>query len=135
MMIILEFQINVFNFIFTYIFSFRFPYLDTLKIQEKFGPGVHFLGNGTKEELDFLEYDILTKEKISAVYCEFPSNPLLKSADVQRLRQLADEYGFLFIIDETVGNFVNVQVLEECDIIASSLTKIFSGDSNVMGGR
>ena len=37
-------------------------------------------------------------------------------------------------IDETVGNFLNISVLSYADIIVSSLTKIFSGDSNVMGG-
>jgi cystathionine gamma-synthase len=51
------------------------------------------------------------------------------------LRELADEYGFLIIVDETVGNFVNVEVASWADIVVSSLTKVFSGDTNVMGGR
>ncbi|KAF9376569.1 hypothetical protein CPC16_000132, partial [Podila verticillata] len=47
---------------------------------------------------------------------------------------LAEEYGFLVIVDETLGNFVNCRILEFADILVSSLSKIFSGDSNVMGG-
>jgi cystathionine gamma-synthase len=39
------------------------------------------------------------------------------------------------IIDETIGNFVNVEVMPYADIVVSSLTKVFSGDANVMGGR
>ncbi|KAJ3342911.1 hypothetical protein HDU93_000570 [Gonapodya sp. JEL0774] len=114
--------------------QYGFPYLDTLKILQKFGAGVHFLGNSTSEELDLLENSILTKEKILAVFTEFPSNPLCKSADLVRLRAMADAHGFLIVVDETIANFVNVEVLEYADVVCSSLTKIFSGDSNVMGG-
>lgn len=38
------------------------------------------------------------------------------------------------MVDETISNFVNINVLPLSDIVLSSLTKIFSGDSNVMGG-
>jgi cystathionine gamma-synthase len=70
-----------------------------------------------------------------ALFTEFPSNPLLRSNDLKRLRGLADKYGFLIVIDETIGNFLNVRVLEYADIMVSSLSKIFSGSANVMGGR
>jgi len=69
------------------------------------------------------------------LFTEFPSNPLLKSPDLLRIRQLADKYDFGVIVDETIGNFLNVHVLPYADIVVSSLTKVFSGDSNVMGGR
>ncbi|KXS19431.1 cystathionine gamma-synthase [Gonapodya prolifera JEL478] len=114
--------------------QYGFPYLDTLKILQKFGAGAYFLGNGTEEELDYLEREVLPKEKILAVFTEFPSNPLCKSANLSRLRQLANTHSFLIVIDETIANFVNVSVLEYADVVCSSLTKIFSGDSNVMGG-
>jgi cystathionine gamma-synthase len=73
-----------------------------------------------------------TSERILAVFCEFPGNPLL---DLQRLRALADTYDFAVIVDETIGCFANIQLLPWADAIVSSLTKVFSGDSNVMGGR
>ena len=72
---------------------------------------------------------------ILALFTEFPSNPLLRSPNLPRLRALADKYDFLIVVDETVGNFVNVSVLPYADIVVSSLTKVFGGDSNVMGGR
>ena len=74
-------------------------------------------------------------EKILALFCEFPSNPLLKSPDIFRIRQLADKYDFVVVIDETIGNFLNLNLLPYADILVSSLTKLFSGDGNVMGGR
>ena len=70
-----------------------------------------------------------------ALFTEFPSNPLLRCADLPRLRALADKYDFLIVIDETLGNVVNVEVLPYADVVVSSLSKVFSGDSNVMGGR
>jgi hypothetical protein len=85
----------------------RFPYIDTLKITEKFGPGSQFYGFGSAEELDDLE---------------------------KRIRHLADKYDFCVVVDETIGNFINVNVLPYADVVVSSLTKVFSGDSNVMGG-
>jgi cystathionine gamma-synthase len=72
---------------------------------------------------------------VLALMTEFPSNPLLRSADLPRLRRLADKYDFLIIVDETVGNLVNVKIMQYADIAVSSLTKVFSGESNVMGGR
>lgn len=68
------------------------------------------------------------------MFCEFPGNPLLKTPDLARIRALADKYDFGVVVDETIGNFLNVNVLPYADVVVSSLTKVFSGDSNVMGG-
>ncbi|KAJ3030361.1 UNVERIFIED_CONTAM: hypothetical protein HDU68_009286 [Siphonaria sp. JEL0065] len=114
--------------------QFGFPYTDTLKIQEKFGSGCIFLGHGRDADLDDLEALLKSGEQIGALFCEFPSNPLLKSADLKRIRDLANRFDFLVVVDETIGNFYNVHVLDYADIVVSSLTKVFSGDCNVMGG-
>ncbi|KAH7909622.1 pyridoxal phosphate-dependent transferase [Hygrophoropsis aurantiaca] len=124
---------------------FGFPYTDTLKILQKWGPGCHFLGHGLDSDIDTLETILATETASSAsststppvlaLFTEFPSNPLLRSANLPRLRALADKYDFLLVVDETIGNFVNVEVLPYADIVVSSLTKIFSGDANAMGGR
>lgn len=113
---------------------YGFPYIDSLKILEKWGPGCLFYGHGSSEELDDLESRLKDGERFLALFTEFPGNPLLKSPDLRRIRLLADQYGFAVVVDETVGNFVNVNVLSNADVVVSSLTKIFSGDSNVMGG-
>ena len=115
--------------------SLRFPYIDTLKILEKWGPGCVFYGHGSSADIDDLEKRCESGERFLALFCEFPGNPLLKSPNLRRLRSLADKYDFAMVIDETIGNFLNVNVLPFADVIVSSLTKVFSGDSNVMGGR
>ncbi|KZV92644.1 PLP-dependent transferase [Exidia glandulosa HHB12029] len=120
---------------------FGFPYTDTLKILQKWGPGCEFFGHGLDSDLDALE-TLLAAERTRnpstppalALFTEFPSNPLLRSSNLRRLRELADKYDFLIVIDETIGNFANVEVLPYADVVVSSLTKIFSGAVNVMGG-
>lgn len=114
--------------------NFGFPYVDTLKILQKFGPGCCFYGNGSAEDLDDLEARLKGGERFLGLFCEFPGNPLLNCPDLARIRKLADEYDFAVVIDETIGTFANINVLHIADVVVSSLTKIFSGDSNVMGG-
>lgn len=112
-----------------------FPYIDTLKVLEKWGPGCLFYGHGSSGDLDDLERRCRSGEKFLALFCEFPGNPLLKTPDLRRIRSLADRFDFAVVVDETIGNFLNVHVLHYADVVVSSLTKVFSGDSNVMGGR
>ncbi len=113
---------------------FGFPYVDTLKILEKFGPGCIFYGHGSSEDLDNLERRLKSGEKYLALFCEFPGNPLLKSPDLHRIWKMAETYDFGVVVDETIGNFINVHVLPYADIVVSSLTKVFTGECNVMGG-
>jgi cystathionine gamma-synthase len=117
----------------------RFPYIDTLKILEKWGPGGILFGQGGSDDIkplaDLLESRQANEPRILALFCEFPGNPLLKSPDLAEIRKLADKHGFIVVVDETIGNFINVEVMTYADIVVSSLTKIFSGESNVMGGR
>ncbi|KAF5019015.1 hypothetical protein F66182_8989 [Fusarium sp. NRRL 66182] len=114
--------------------NFGFPYVDTLKILQKFGPGCLFYGHASAGDLDDLEARLKNGERFLGLFCEFPGNPLLSCPDLTRIRKLADEYDFAVVVDETIGTFANINVLPVADVVVSSLTKIFSGDSNVMGG-
>ncbi|KAK0713858.1 cystathionine gamma-synthase-like protein [Lasiosphaeria miniovina] len=114
--------------------DFGFPYVDTLKILEKFGPGCVFYGHASESDLDDLEARLEGGERFLGLFCEFPGNPLLTCPDLVRIRQLADKYDFAVVVDETIGTFGNINVLQFSDVVVSSLTKIFSGDCNVMGG-
>lgn len=114
--------------------NFGFPYVDTLKILQKFGAGCLFYGHASEADLDDLEKRLKEGERFLGLFCEFPGNPLLTCPNLGRIRKLADEYDFAVVVDETIGTFANVNVLPFADIVVSSLTKIFSGDCNVMGG-
>lgn len=114
--------------------TFGFPYIDTLKILQKWGPGCLFYGHGSSADIDDLEHRCESGERFLALFCEFPGNPLLRTPDLERLRSVADRYDFAIVVDETIGNFINVDVLPYADIVVSSLTKVFTGECNVMGG-
>ncbi|KAF3763729.1 PLP-dependent transferase [Cryphonectria parasitica EP155] len=114
--------------------EFGFPYVDTLKILQKFGPGCVFYGHASEEDLDDLEQRLRSGERFLCLFCEFPGNPVLTCPNLRRIRALADEYDFAVVVDETIGTFANINVLQYADVVVSSLTKIFSGDCNVMGG-
>ncbi|KAI9738385.1 MAG: hypothetical protein M1834_008888 [Cirrosporium novae-zelandiae] len=114
---------------------FGFPYTDTLKILEKFNPsGCKFYPNGSEADISDLERLLESGQRFLGLFCECPSNPLLNTPNLHRLRALATKYSFPIIIDETIGTFLNISVLPLADAVVSSLTKIFSGDCNVMGG-
>ncbi|EWZ47259.1 hypothetical protein BFJ70_g5391 [Fusarium oxysporum] len=89
---------------------------------------------GNEEELDQLASTLKTNEQIIAIFCELPSNIKFTSPNLHRIRELANEYGLIVVCDETVANFVNVDLLPYVDIITTSLTKMFSGAANVTGG-
>lgn len=135
---------------------FGFPYLDTLKIMQRKewnSGGVHFLGLGGEADLSQLEALLQShvldvpppppstsftfRNRIAAIFTEFPTNPLLRCPSLTRLRELCDRFGVVLVVDDTVGSFANVDLLQSAaavDIQVTSLTKIFSGTGNVMGG-
>jgi cystathionine gamma-synthase len=115
---------------------FGYAFHSTPHVLEDFGPGFKFLGVGSPEELTeletYLEEEAKGGNKIQAVYTEFPSNPNLSTPDLTQLRKLADKYGFLLIVDDTIGSFCNIDVLGAADIVLTSLTKSFSGYADLM---
>ncbi|KAK8029294.1 hypothetical protein PG991_006350 [Apiospora marii] len=118
---------------------FGFPYDSTLRVQESFAKDHLFFGHGTADELDQLEAHLQEEKEvhnrtIQYVWCECTSNPLVHTPDLDRIRALADEYGFLVIFDDTIGTAANVNVLDVADIIVTSLSKSFNGRADAMGG-
>jgi len=130
---------------------YGFPYLDTLKQcsrPELCPGGVEFFGNGDQADLASLErmlhkrreYRRRTDPTADAGVCvlitEFPSNPLLNCHDLRALRALANEYNFCLVVDDTIGNFANVDLISTgiADMLCTSLTKLFSGRGDVMAG-
>jgi len=112
------------------------PYQSTPYILKTFGAGMEELGLGTEYDdiENFVKAEADAGRPVTAVWTEFPSNPLLVSSDLNRLRQLADKYNFAIVVDDTVGSFSNIDVLPVVDIVVTSLTKSFSGYADVMGG-
>jgi len=111
----------------------EFPYVDTLKIQNHFGSGVAYLNNASGEPFEEAIMRIIRGE-FGAVFCEAPSNPLLKTADLTRISEACRQSETLFIIDDTVCSHYNVDVLPYADILVTSLSKWISGKCNLLAG-
>jgi cystathionine gamma-synthase len=114
--------------------QFGFPYVDTLKIQQRFAPARHlFFPRGDSADLENLERQ-LQETPICALFCEVPTNPLLTRPDLPALRHLADQYGFFLVVDDTLSAIVNENALPWADVCVTSLTKYFSGQGDVLAG-
>ena len=109
-----------------------FPYVDTLKLQQKLGHGGILL-----HHLDSIEtelQDLLRRQPLAACFCEIPGNPLLGSADVRRITPIRREHGVPLVADDVVATPTNVDLSAHADLIATSLTKFIAGTGDVMGG-
>ncbi|KAI3587980.1 pyridoxal phosphate-dependent transferase [Fusarium oxysporum f. sp. albedinis] len=120
----------------SFVVAFGWIYPETIEnLRRGTWKGVIPFKLGNEEELDQLASTLKTNEQIIAIFCELPSNIKFTSPNLHRIRELANEYGLIVVCDETVANFVNVDLLPYVDIITTSLTKMFSGAANVTGGR
>ncbi|MFV1966657.1 MAG: PLP-dependent transferase [Pirellulaceae bacterium] len=113
--------------------QFGFPYVDTLKIQQQMGGGANFFPRGDDQDLRALT-NLARSRPLSAIFCEFPSNPLLVSPDLTSLARIAQRQEIPLVVDETLGNYINVDLLPVADVLTTSLTKYFTGAGDVMGG-
>jgi cystathionine gamma-synthase len=109
-----------------------FPYVDTLKLQQKLGCGgilLHHLGS-IEDELK----ELLRGQPLAACFCEIPGNPLLGSADLRRISDIRHEHRVPLVVDDVVATPANIDLSGHADLIATSLTKFIAGTGDVMGG-
>ncbi|EPE27840.1 PLP-dependent transferase [Glarea lozoyensis ATCC 20868] len=114
---------------------FGFLYTDTLKVLSNIlGFNSTHYGYGSSKDMDALEYELKEGRAIDALYTEFPTNPLLTIVDLERLHALSVQYDFVLVVDDTIGTPINLLIAPWCDVVCTSLTKMYSGAGNVMGG-
>jgi len=109
-----------------------FPYVDTLKLQQKLGDGGILL-----HDLEYIEADLsrlLERQPLAACFCEIPGNPLLGSADVRKIAPLLRANRVPLVIDDVVATPYNIDLSPTADLIATSLTKYIVGSGDAMGG-
>ena len=109
-----------------------FPYLDSLKVQEKFGHGVKFIPSGRHAAHELAP--LLEESALAAVFCEVPSNPLLECPDIEGMSTLLRAHAIPLVVDDVVATPHNIDVSAYADLVVTSLTKYLSGNGDVMGG-
>lgn len=111
----------------------EFPYVDTLKIQERFGNGVVYLNEASGESFDEALQRIRAGE-FAGVFSEIPSNPLLRTIDVKRVSEACRFSRTPLVLDDSATGPLNVDVMKYADVLTSSLTKWISGAGDVLAG-
>jgi cystathionine gamma-synthase len=108
-------------------------YLDTMNIvkhhydQTKIFPDI--------KNLDLLEEFLIDNGlKISAIITEIPTNPLLQSVDIKRLKSLCLKYNIPLVVDTTLSTPYNLNLENYADICIESLTKFASGNADILMG-
>lgn len=75
------------------------------------------------------------KPNTKMIWCETPTNPLLKLVDIRRLADFAKAHGLLLAVDNTFSSPVLQRPLElGADIVMHSATKYLNGHSDIVGG-
>ena len=111
----------------------EFPYVDCLKVQERFGHGVVYLNDATGESFDEALQRIRQGE-FAGVFTETPSNPMLRTVNLARVANACAASGTPLILDDSASGPLNVDALRFADVVTSSLTKWVSGVGDVMAG-
>lgn len=109
-----------------------FPYVDTLKVQQRLGNGAELL-----HRLDTMDRDLgalLERHRLAGCFAEIPGNPLLGSADLRRITPILRARAIPLVADDVVATPVNVDLAGHADLVATSLTKYFVGTADAMGG-
>ncbi|KAK0658711.1 putative cystathionine gamma-synthase [Cercophora samala] len=113
---------------------FGFLYVDTIKVLERVHNCQVTVYGYSYTDTERFERRLHNGEHFHAVFTEFTGNPLLQSPHLERLTLLRKSFGFVLAVDDTVGTAACLRVLRHCDVVCTSLTKMFSGKCNVMGG-
>ena len=109
-----------------------FPYVDTLKVQQRLGEDAELL-----HRLDTMDRDLgalLERRRLAGCFTEIPGNPLLGSADLRRITPVLRSRGIPLVADDVVATPFNVDLGGHADLVATSLTKFFVGTAEAMGG-
>ena len=109
----------------------EFPYVDAYCIQKHLGQrSALLLGHDLLADLD---RELATGD-ISAVFCEVPCNPLMRTVDLPAISKRCRQAQVPLIVDDTLGTVQNVDVYPLADLVTTSLTKNISGCGDVMAG-
>lgn len=109
---------------------FGTPCNDTLSILNKFNHCHYIPSMDLRELLKILQ----SGEQILAVFLETPTNPTLEMPDLVELHKLSKLFGFYIVVDDSGFTVNSSNILPYCDILISSLMKIFKNNNNVLAG-
>ena len=112
--------------------------------EDLYGGSVRAFGTvGESRQLEFSYVDTsdseLTekaiRENTKALYIETPSNPTMQITDLAKMKELADKYGLLLIVDNTfLTPYLQNPLALGADLVVHSGTKFLGGHNDVLAG-
>ncbi|MDD2829760.1 MAG: aminotransferase class I/II-fold pyridoxal phosphate-dependent enzyme [Sulfuricurvum sp.] len=84
------------------------------------------------DELDAIEASITDKTKI--LFLESVGNPNMRLPDIQAIAAIAQQYGVVLIVDNTITPLCVKPIALGADIVVYSTTKIITGNASALGG-
>lgn len=100
------------------------------EVFEHYGLDVSFVDTSKIEDI---EQAVIPQTK--AVFCETPTNPLMKIADLYGITALSKKYGLLTIVDNTfLSPYLQKPLDIGADIVVHSATKYLGGHNDVLAG-
>ncbi len=111
-------------------------YTDTMAILDK----LCFSDSDNQKLYDVFDIERLEEllssrpNEFAAIITETPTNPLIQSMDLDRIRDLATKYGVYLVLDPTINSPANVDVSPYADVIVNSLTKYAASEGDVIMG-
>jgi len=99
-------------------------------ILEKFGVEITWL-----DAWNYQKVQDNIKENTKMIFCETPSNPLIKVIDIKFLREQADRVNAMLVVDNTFATSYHQKPLQlGADLVIHSATKALGGHNDLMAG-
>ena len=99
-------------------------------ILEKFGVDITWL-----DANDYLQISKVIKKNTKVIFCESPTNPLIKIVDIAYLKEQAKKVNAFLVIDNTFATPYHQKPLSlGADFVVHSVTKALSGHNDLMAG-
>jgi cystathionine gamma-lyase len=84
---------------------------------------------------DMAAFEAAVKPNTKLIWCETPTNPLLKIVDIARLAEFARKRGMRLAVDNTFSSPILQRPLElGAHLVMHSATKYLNGHSDIVGG-
>ncbi len=99
-------------------------------ILDRFGVEVTWLDAAEQDKVEQA-----VKKNTAMIFCETPSNPLVKVVDIEYLRQQADRVGAMLVVDNTFATpYHQLPLTLGADLVVHSATKGLGGHNDLMAG-
>ncbi|MBN2544724.1 MAG: aminotransferase class I/II-fold pyridoxal phosphate-dependent enzyme [Spirochaetes bacterium] len=99
-------------------------------ILEKFGVEITWLNAD-----DYDKTENYVKQNTKMIFCETPTNPLIKTIDIELLKKAANKSGAMLVVDNTFATPYHQKPLKlGADLVIHSATKALGGHNDLMAG-